>query len=223
MRNLSKDFENRTIDYKKLVEYGFLKNANCYVYERKIYNDSFKVVIELSKEKKISRVIDLSDNEEYILVDVISSTGDFVGNIKQAYENILNDIIENCCTLNRFKNKQSKAIIKYIKQKYNDDLEYLWEKFPNYAVCRNERNNKWYGVIVVLSKSKLGLEMDEMDEMIILRYQKDKMKEIINHKNVFEGYHMNKANWITVILDGSIDIKEICKLIDNSYNISLQK
>ena len=30
------------------------------------------------------------------------------------------------------------------KEKNNDELEFLWEKFDNNAICRNKQNNKWY-------------------------------------------------------------------------------
>ena len=35
-----------------------------------------------------------------------------------------------------FKFEQSHKIIKYINKKYEDDFEYLWEKFPNNAIAR---------------------------------------------------------------------------------------
>lgn len=223
MRELNKDFKNKLIDYEKLLEYGFTKKDNYYSYEINIYDNHFKVIIELSKEKQLSRVIDLSTNEEYVLVDVQGLSGDFVWKVKEEYENILNDIIEKCSTPNIFKSKQAVYVIKYVKEKYNNDLEYLWNKFPNNAVWRNKDNNKWYGALLVLSESKLGIESDNVIDIIDLRYQKDNIKEIIDNKKIFEGYHMNKDNWITIKLDGSVDIKEIYKLIDNSYELSLEK
>ena len=223
MRNLNQEFENKTIDYEKLLKYGFSKKENSYTYEMNIYDNHFKVIIEISKEKQIARVIDLEINEEYVLVDVQGSSGDFVGKVKEEYEDILNDVIEKCSTPNIFKSKQAKEVIKYVKEKYNDDLEYLWKKFPNNAVWRNKDNNKWYGALLVLSESKLGSMSDKIIDIIDLRYQKNNIKEIIDNKKVFEGYHMNKDNWITVKLDGSVDIKEIYKLIDNSYKLSLEK
>ena len=36
---------------------------------------------------------------------------------------------------------------------------------------------------------------------------------------VIPGYHMNKAQWNTVILDGSIATGEIERMIDNSYSL----
>lgn len=223
MRNLNKVFENKSIDYEKLLEYGFSKKGNYFYYENKIYDNHFKVVVEISNEKQMSKVIDLSMDEEYVLVDVQGSSGDFVGKVKEEYENILNDIIEKCSSPNVFKSKQAKKIIKYVKEKYNDDLEYLWKKFPNNAVWRNKNNNKWYGALLVLEENKLGIESDKIIDIIDLRYQKDNIKEIIDNKKIYEGYHMNKDNWITIRLNESVDIKEIFKLIDNSYALSLEK
>lgn len=223
MRNLDKYFENKTIDYEKMLEYGFFKKEDNYFYENKIYDNQFKVVVEITKEKKLSKVIDLSTGEEYVLIDVKDSFGNFTLKVKEEYENILNDIIEKCTTRNIFKSKQAKYIIKYIRKKYNDDLEYLWKKFSNNAVWRNKNNKKWYGILLVIPESKLGIESDKIIEIIDLRYQKDNINNIIDNDKIFPGYHMNKNSWITIRLDGSVDINEICKLIDNSYEISLKK
>ncbi len=223
MRSLNKYFENKSIDYEKLLKYGFILNGNNYVFEKNINNNCFKVIVEISKTNQTSKVLDLSTNDEYVLVDINNSTGEFVGKLKEEYENILNDIIVKCTTPNIFKSKQANEIIKYIKEKYNDDLEYLWKKFPNNAIWRNKSNNKWYGALLVISENKLGIESDKIIDIIDLRYQKDKIKEIVDNKKIFRGYHMNKDNWITIRLDENVDIKQIYKLIDNSYELSLKK
>ena len=223
MRNLNKGFENKIIEYEKLLEYGFILKDNKYILEKSINNNLFQVIVEISKDNSVSKVVDLATKEEYILVDVSSSAGDFVGRVKAEYDNILNAIIEKCTTLNIFKRKQAKMIIQYVKEKYKDDLEYLWKKFPNNAIWRNKRNNKWYGALLVVSENKLGISSDKVVEIIDLRYQKDKIKEVIDHNKILEGYHMNKNSWITIRLDESVEIEEIYKLIDNSYKLSLEK
>lgn len=40
---------------------------------------------------------------------------------------------------------------------------------------------------------------------------------------VVPGYHMNKAHWNTVILDGSIPRGEIERMIDRSYGLVVRK
>lgn len=62
-----------------------------------------------------------------------------------------------------------------------------------------------------------------MVEILDLRYQKNDIKNIIDNYKIFPGYHMNKDNWITIILDGRVELEEIYQLIDNSYQLSLHK
>ena len=40
---------------------------------------------------------------------------------------------------------------------------------------------------------------------------------------VIPGYHMNKAQWNTIILDGSIPVGEIERMIDNSFMLVVSK
>jgi predicted DNA-binding protein (MmcQ/YjbR family) len=48
-------------------------------------------------------------------------------------------------------------------------------------------------------------------------------EEVMVLRDVFEavipGYHMNKAHWNTIILDGSIPASDIERMIDNSYGL----
>lgn len=34
------------------------------------------------------------------------------------------------------------------------------------------------------------------------------------------AYHMNKKSWVTVILDGTVPLSEIKKLLDKSYTLA---
>ena len=49
MRVLNKKFENRLIDYDKLVKYGFIKNDDNYIFETNIVDNNFKVIVYISK------------------------------------------------------------------------------------------------------------------------------------------------------------------------------
>ncbi len=220
MRNLDKYLKNKTINYDKLLEYGFIKENRKYLYKKNILNNKFLIEIEISSEKQVSKVIDKKIEEEYILVDVDSSTGEFVGKIKKEYEDIINDIVNKCTSKNAFKNKQTIEVINYIKEKYNDDLEFLWEKYDDAAIVRNKNNNKWYILFMTVSESKLGLESYNISEIIDLRYQKDIIETIVDNKIIFKGYHMNKKSWITIKLDNSMKLENIFTLIDNSYILS---
>lgn len=223
MRVLDNELKNKLIDNEKLSEYGFIQKDGLYLYKTKIHNYEFEIRVVVENNKITSRLFDLSNEDEYVLVDIKDSFGEFVGKLKEEYENELQNIITKCTIPNIFKSEQAKEIIKYVKEKYNDDLEFLWKKFPGNAIWRNKTNNKWYGALLVISERKLEIESDKIVEIIDLRYPKDKIKQVIDNDKIFPGYHMNKESWITIRLNGDMSTKKIFELIDNSYKISLEK
>lgn len=55
---------------------------------------------------------------------------------------------------------------------------------------------------------------------INLKYPSDDIEELRSrHPAVIPGYHMHKAHWNTVIIDGSMPVKELLALIDISYEL----
>jgi len=42
------------------------------------------------------------------------------------------------------------------------------------------------------------------------------------HSEVRPGYHMNKKHWNTVDTDGSLSRKQLCEMIDHSYELVLK-
>ncbi len=223
MKILNKLLTNKTIDYNKLIEYGFTLKDKKYIYEKILSNKHFKVIVEITKKTQIAKVYDLDVDDEYVLVDVPNASGNFVGKIREEYNSIITDIINKCTNMNVFKSVQTQEIISYIKDKYNDDLEFLWEKYPDAAIWRNKNNNKWYGLLMRIPQNKLGINSDELIEIIDLRYPKETINEILSCKGVYPGYHMNKKSWITITLDNTVDNKEIFTLIEQSYAISEKK
>ncbi|MCD8082608.1 MAG: hypothetical protein LUE86_03515 [Clostridiales bacterium] len=43
-------------------------------------------------------------------------------------------------------------IFDYAKGKYGTTPEYLWMRYPAYAVLRHQDNEKWYGVVMNVPK-----------------------------------------------------------------------
>lgn len=221
MRNLEIDLSKRSINYNRLIDYGFYKAEDKYVYKKNIMEDTFEVNILISDTEKFSKIIDIENDEEYALVDIETATGEFVGKVRQAYELIIADFIKDCTSKEVFKCNQTKKVIQYIKQKYNDDLEFLWEKYDDNAVFRNKENGKWYGIILTVEECKLSskFKSDTKIEILDLKYQKENIEHVIDNETIFQGYHMNKKSWITLRLDNKMKTENILDLIDNSYNI----
>ncbi len=124
-----------------------------------------------------------------------------------------------------FRSKQAEEIVTYVREQYGDELEFLWQKFPKNAVWRNKENQRWYAALLVIPRNKLaGQTSDEEVEIIDIRFQKNEALDFAeSNDNVFPGYHMNKNNWITIVLDGGMETKQILDLLDHSYGISLKR
>lgn len=55
-------------------------------------------------------------------------------------------------------------IAKYLKKKYGTEPEYLWKRYPRFAVFRHEDNRKWYAAIMNVTPDKIGeMGCDEID------------------------------------------------------------
>lgn len=49
---------------------------------------------------------------------------------------------------NVFKSVYAKELIEYVCSTYGDELEFLWQKFPDNAIWRRKDTGKWYGALL---------------------------------------------------------------------------
>lgn len=220
MRVLKSEMENRKVNWKVLSDYGFQQSQNMYVYHGKLSYDAFEIIVKIISEKEIiSKVIDLENCCEYLPVDFVEATGEFVGKLKKEYEEKLEDVIEKCTVYEAFESEYAKQIIQYIKKIYQDDPEFLWKKYPRNAIFRHPENRKWYAALLAIPMSKLGIEKEGIIEIIDLRNTKEEIENIVDNQHIFPGYHMNKQHWFTIPLDGRVSFQKIIQYIDNSYSL----
>ena len=211
--------KNKKPDIKRLLSYGFVKSEKNYVYSAKVVNDQFEMTVIITKDGKLStKIRDTLSKELYIIHKVSNSSGGFVGKVREEHDRILHDIIKNCFDNDTFKSEYSKLVIEYVRKKYYDELEFLWEKFPNNAIFRRQDSDKWYAALLILQKHKLGLKEDGIVEIIDLRIKPEDLDNLIDNKKYFPGYHMNKKHWNTVIVDGKISQHLLQRMIDESYD-----
>jgi predicted DNA-binding protein (MmcQ/YjbR family) len=110
-------------------------------------------------------------------------------------------------------------ITEYIRDVFSVEGEQLWIAFPDYTVFRNARNKKWFGIIMDIEKGKLGLDGEGKTDIIVLRCDSILIGSLLHNTGYLPAYHMSKKNWITVLLDGSVDDGELKDLIRLSYEI----
>ncbi len=57
----------------------------------------------------------------------------------------------------------------YINYTYGAFGEYMWEKYPTFAVYLHQNNKKWFAVIMEIPRSKLDLCGDDLVCVINLK------------------------------------------------------
>ncbi|MFZ7972101.1 MmcQ/YjbR family DNA-binding protein [Fusobacterium watanabei] len=221
MREIKDFIKNKKINFKKLKEFGFELIDNSYYYHTSLLKNQFKMSVKINIDNSIfTEIIDTETNEPYVLHLLEIKRSGYSEKIYKAYSEILEKVKKVCFEDEIFKANYTKEIVAYVKNKYGDELEFLWEKSSKNAVVRRKSSNKWYAVILTIPKRKIGLESDEVIEVINLHNIPKEIEKLIDYKRYFPAYHMNKKHWCTICLDGTIELKEIYKKIDISYELA---
>lgn len=216
-------FKNKKLNREKLVSFGFEEHNGGYYYYTDLLDGQMRMNITVLYDGNVStEVIDNNSGEEYILHNIADATGAFVGQVKAEYDAVLEKISSKCFETDVFKSEQAKRLIQYVREKYGDELEFLWKKFSDNAIWRRKDTNKWYAVLLIVSKRKLGIDSDETVEILDLRIKPENLDEFLDNKKYFAGYHMNKKHWYTICLDDSVSFEEICERVAISYTLALK-
>ncbi|MBR2833876.1 MAG: MmcQ/YjbR family DNA-binding protein [Bacilli bacterium] len=207
-------FKRCVADYKKLIEYGFKKESdNSYRYNAKLVDDlEINVVVS---DKVECRIVDTAFNAEYVNHKIDSQTGSFVGLVREKYIDLLNDIKDKCFINKPFITDQANRISSLIERKYNILPSFKWKEYDYGVFCNN---NKWFGLIANVDRNKIDGKNGMVD---IINLKVKCASELLNRKGFYKAYHMNKKNWITIILDESLKDEEIMELVDESYGYTV--
>ena len=221
MREVKDFIKDKKIDLKRLEKFGFELKDNSYYYHTSLLKNQFKMSVKISLDNTIfTEIIDVETSEPYVLHLLEERRNGYIEKVYKAYSEVLDKIKKECFEDEIFKIDYTKEVVDYVKNKYGDKLEFLWEKSPKTAVVRRKYSKKWYAVILTLSKRKLNLDSDELVEVINLHNSPEEIEKLIDNKRYFLAYHMNKKHWCTICLDGTVELKEIYKLIDISYELA---
>ena len=107
---------------------------------------------------------------------------------------------------------------KHILETYGIEPDFPWQDKSN-AVFRHPLGKKWFALVMDIPKSRLG----EKDESVVnLKCPPSLVSSFCQDNGIYHAYHMNKANWISVVL-ADADEDEIKTLTDISFNLTIKK
>ena len=216
-------FKKYSVNLAKLIKFGFKEVDNKFIYEKLFKNGEFRAEVTILKSGEVfGKVVEVESGDEYLPLRIGDIQGTFVGEVRKEYAEILTDIRDNCYSQNYFIYPQTNRISNAIISEYSDKPEFMWDKFPDYGVFKNADNNKWYGLVGDIKYSKLGIDNNGSVEIINLKIDKDKIKNLIKRDGFYPAWHMNKTSWITITLDETLSDDVIMDLVNESYSYTVK-
>lgn len=219
-----KIFNKTPINLNTLIPYGFTKEKDTYVYKKLFMNGDFKAVIKVSPQGTLTgNVYEVATDDIYHPLRVEEMFMGFAEEVRKAYRQILEDIKNHCCQKTYFITTQANRLTDHIIKYYGDYPDFPWPKYNGYGVFRNKANKKWYALIMNIETKKVDKAKTGTTDVINLKIDDKKIPELIKQKGIYPAYHMNKKNWITVLLDDTLEDTVIISLIDESHSFTLTK
>ena len=169
------------------------------------------------------KVLDSESGDEYTLYRVANANGRFVGLVRKAVTSLLKRLAASCFERNVFIQNQSRELLETVRSRWNEELEFLWEDSPEYAVLRRTDTGKWYAVMMRLPKQKFGLADNSISEFILLRIPNGKRDATLADRRFLPAFHMNKRTWFAIQLDGGVETAEILRLTECSRDQAVKK
>ena len=214
-------FKAYQFNSKKAKEYGFVENQGVWTFSKTILQGDFLMMVTVEDGDLSFQVYDQETGDLYPQVHMGSMRGTFVGSVREACLEVLYEIRKSCFDVQDFICPQTKRIMAIVQEKYENQLEYLWEKSPDTAILRHENNQKWYAVLMKISWDKLEKGREGLVEAVNLKH--NQVSDLLVKKGIYPAFHMNKRYWISVALDDTLSDEEVLELIEKSWNLTLKK
>ena len=112
------------------------------------------------------------------------------------------------------------GLLSYAQEQFGAEPEHLWAKYPNYVVLRHGNNRKWYAAIMDVPRNKLGLPGEGTVDVMDVKCGPLLLGSLLGEPGFLPAYHMNKSNWVSVLLDGSVPREKAIHVLTISYDLT---
>lgn len=218
-----KIFKHTIIDLNRLTKYGFTESDGKWSYNELFMNGDFKAVITITPQGNVSgRVIEIATGDDFLPLRIENIEG-FAGKIRAEYQKILENIKTKCCHINYFLHPQTNRITQKIFETYGDNPVFPWEKYTDFGVFKNPDSQKWYALIMTIDWSKLDKNLSGKIEAVNIKLDEAKIQKLQKQIGFYPAYHMNKNNWITIVLNDTVPDDVVFELLKESHIFTVGK
>ena len=207
------------IEPNSLLKRGFVLINGKYIYERSL-DDTFLIRISID-QRLHDEVFDVSTNEPYTLYKLSALSSGFAYSMKQNVESIIEELFPELRQEDPFSTPSFRYLEDAMIASYSEPSDNPFEE-DDIRIFRLKQNRKWYGLAMKIPAKKLGFDGDNEIFGLCVRVEKGCAERYINHQVVFPAYHMNKKNWVNLILDGRMSDDEVLDYLRRSRTIVLE-
>ena len=217
-------FARKRFLISNLEPFGFKKSDTGYTFTSDFMDGEFEAVLSVFEDGSYSgMVIDKMNDEEYAPLRVESFKGSYVSSVRAAYTEFLEWVAKACCIDVLFASDQANRLTDHIYLQYDirPDFPFGQSQFQSYGTFRHPENGKWFALVMNVKRHALlknGCE-DTVD-IVNLKIEPEKSVSLCNNVGIYPAYHMNHRNWISVVLDDTLDDYEVFSLLGDSFSLT---
>lgn len=205
-------------DYERLVKFGFTQEGDWLLYSYIDEPTSLEVQIRVSANGKVRcTVYDPSINDVYDGYRIDGVQGPFASGFRTRIEAFLQKLKEECFTTNLFQGTVANSLVEAYEDVFGAQPDLPWTRdYTDYVVFRTKENGKWFALIMAVPYDRLIKGKTGNCEIVNLKLD-DEVEAALKEPGVLPAYHMNKKRWVSVLLDGTVDLKRVLELSSISY------
>ena len=110
-------------------------------------------------------------------------------------------------------------LIEYAENRFRSAPEYPWDDDQVDFVFRHANNKKWFALYMEVDGKRLGLDGTGLVSILNVKTGPLLQGSYLGRPGIFAAYHMNKTNWVTIVLD-RVDQSTIKELLDISWDLT---
>lgn len=201
---------------EKLKAFGFVESDGILCLKKNIADGEFYTEIRLSEKSVSAEVFETSTDEKYVLFDVKSANGAFVGQIRSEVQALIEEIRSKCFDSQDIRKKY----VDFLHSEFSTLGDRPWSDEGDFkSTVYRCPSGKWFALVMEIKFKNLGFESEEQVWAVNLKADAEKISDLTDKKSIFPAYHMNKKYWITVLLTAVTDFERLCDLTRRSYEL----
>ncbi|WP_165087618.1 MmcQ/YjbR family DNA-binding protein [Neisseria yangbaofengii] len=112
------------------------------------------------------------------------------------------------------------TLLNGIAERFDAEPQYLWAKFPEYAVFRHTGDKqKWFGAYMPVAAEKIGYKSGGNVALLNVKCPPEMVGGLRRMQGVLPAYHMNKTHWVSLVL-AEADADLVWELLAQSFMLT---